>query len=121
MFDVLMRLLTIIVIFYRSVMSRISPQQRPHHRNNNNNNNLSVEFSRSGSGLQTEEDQVRINLEPGPDHDYLHPLNDLNQYNRVVSQVAPDYNYNSHNLNRNINKNSWGSTLPNQCLDNIKR
>ena len=116
-----MRLLTIIVIFYRSVMSRISPQQRPHHHRNNNNNNLSVEFSRSGSGLQTEEDQVRINLEPGSDHDYLHPLNDLNQYNRVVSQVAPDYNYNSHNLNRNINKNSWGSTLPNQCLDNIKR
>ena len=103
-------------------MSRISPQQRAQ----NNNNNLSVEFSRSGSGLLEgeEQEQVRINLEAGPEHDYLHPLNDLNQYNRVVSQVAqarlsPDYNYNSHNLNRN--RNSWGSTLPNQCLDNMQR
>ena len=103
-------------------MSRISPQQRAQ----NNNNNLSVEFSRSGSGLleEGEEEQVRINLQAGPEHDYLHPLNDLNQYNRVVSQVAqarlsPDYNYNSHNLNRN--RNSWGSTLPNQCLDNMQR
>ena len=99
-------------------MSRISPQQRPH------NNNLSVEFSRSGQELEADQGQVRINLEARSEHDYLHPLNDINQYNRVVSQVnqcreTPDYNYNSHNLNRN--RNSWGSTLPPQCLDNMQR
>ena len=97
-------------------MSRISPQQRPH------NNNVSVEFSRAG-GLDTDQDQVRINVEAGADHDYLHPLNDISQYNRVVAQVAqsglPDYNYNSQNRNRN--RNSWGSTLPPQCLDNMHR
>ena len=103
---------------YRSAMSRISPQQRPH----NNNNNVSVEFTRSGPGPENEQDQVRINVEAGAEHDYLHPLNDLNQYNRVVSQVAqsrPDYNYNTRNVKRN--RNSWGSTLPPQCLDNMNR
>ena len=97
-------------------MSRISPQQRAQ-----NNNNLSVEF-RSGAGLQGEQEQVRINVEAGSEHDYLHPLNDINQYNRLVSQVpqsrqSPDYN--KHNLNGN--RNSWGSTLPSQCLDNMNR
>ena len=113
----MIRLVTTNLVSYRSVVSRISPQQRPQ------NNNLSVEFSRAG-GPETDQDQVRINVEAGPDHDYLHPLNDIQQYNRVVSQLAqcspaPDYNYNSQNLNRN--RNSWGSTLPPQCLDNIQR
>ena len=115
-----MRLFTTTLVSYRSVMSRISPQQQQRHHNNNN---VSVEFSRSGPGLEGDQDQVRINVEAGPDHDYLHPLNDISKYNRVVAQVPqsrlPDYNYNTQNRNRN--RNSWGSTLPPQCLDNMHR
>ena len=83
----------------RSVMSHISPSQRP--------DNNRVEFSRSGSG-----EEVRINGEKDRNHDYLHPLNNRERFKRVLSRISPNEDAPEPSLA--LKRNSWGSTLPDQ-------
>ena len=92
-------------------MSSISPKQRP------SGQNLSVQFNRSGG---SDGEKARINVEKNGSHDYLHPLNDIHKFNKVVSQVSQHEDpLSPRQAVKLSDRKSWGSTLPPQYRNNL--